>query len=648
MALSILNNIPSLVAQNQLATIQTNLQKTLFRLASGSRITSGADDAAGLGIADGLHANIMALAQSQRNANDGVGQLQVADGALSQVTSLLNRAITLATEAATGTVNNSERLALDAEYTQIKNEIDRIGLNTTFNGTSVFTASATSVFLSDSGSSSSIVVSVGTLTANGLLGAGTSASSATNTLTLTSNLAAGSTVTVGSTTYTFQAGAAGGAGEVQIGGTAAATLQNLAAAVNGNSLNSANASATASASGNAITFTGVASGAGGNGVTATGTLTAAAGGSAGTWSRAGALGGGSDAQAATATLGGIGNLHNGDTLTLGNITYTIVNSISGPTVNNQVQVLIGSDEFNTETNLASAINHTGTEGTDYSTGTVANPDATAGPLWGSGNNVILGFTAIPAGASGDATAIACSVSNAGGSVSPFSGGADGASATDALTLTSNLAAGNSVTIGSTTYTFQTGAASGAGEVQIGGTAAETLQNLASAVNGNGLNSANASTTASASGTTITFTATASGSAGNGVTASGTLTSGGGSTGTWSNGGALAGGSDASGSAPSDLQTPADAQAALAAINQAINQVASTRGTLGATINRLQAASAVMSNQVQNLSSAEDGIRATDIPKTVADMAKYNILQQTSMAALAQANSGQQSVLSLLR
>jgi len=82
MSLSILSNIPSLQAQNQLATTSAGLQKTLFRLSSGSRINSGADDAAGLAIADGLQANISALNQSARNANDGVGALQVADGAL--------------------------------------------------------------------------------------------------------------------------------------------------------------------------------------------------------------------------------------------------------------------------------------------------------------------------------------------------------------------------------------------------------------------------------------------------------------------------------------------------------------------------------------------------------------------------------------
>ena len=91
MSLSILNNVSSLAAQNQLSMTQASLQKTLLQLSSGSRLNTGADDAAGLAIADGLHANITALTQSARNASDGVGSLQVADGALAQVTALLNR-----------------------------------------------------------------------------------------------------------------------------------------------------------------------------------------------------------------------------------------------------------------------------------------------------------------------------------------------------------------------------------------------------------------------------------------------------------------------------------------------------------------------------------------------------------------------------
>ena len=168
--LSILNNIPSLVAQNNLQVTNSNLQSTLLQLSSGSRINSGSDDAAGLAIADGLHANETALNQSAMNANDGVGALQVADGALSQVTTLLNRAVTLATESSTGTVSDSQRTAIQAEFSQIQAEISSIGQSTEFNGTSVFSGTPTSIFLSDGNASANttIAVSVGTLSATSL------------------------------------------------------------------------------------------------------------------------------------------------------------------------------------------------------------------------------------------------------------------------------------------------------------------------------------------------------------------------------------------------------------------------------------------------------------------------------------------------
>jgi flagellin len=176
---SILNNIPALQAENNLNSTQMSLNTTLQQLASGQRINSGADDPAGLAIANGLQANIAALNQSAQNANDGVGALQVADGALSQVTSLLNSAVSIATEASTGTVSSAQRDALNAEYTQIMAEIDRIGSTTTFNGTSVFTASTTSVYLSDGNSASTIGVSVGALSSAGLGLGGTTLAGAT-------------------------------------------------------------------------------------------------------------------------------------------------------------------------------------------------------------------------------------------------------------------------------------------------------------------------------------------------------------------------------------------------------------------------------------------------------------------------------------
>jgi flagellin len=142
MALGVLNNISAIYAQNNLANTQSSLSKTLQQLSSGSRINSGADDAAGLSLANGLQASATALSQSAKNASEGVDFLQVADGALSQVTSLLNRAITLATEASNGTLNTSQQGAANSEYQKILTEINTINNNTEYNGISTFSTSA--------------------------------------------------------------------------------------------------------------------------------------------------------------------------------------------------------------------------------------------------------------------------------------------------------------------------------------------------------------------------------------------------------------------------------------------------------------------------------------------------------------------------
>src|SRR5450432_693484 len=135
MSLTILNNISALTAENSMSNTQMSLQKTLTQLSTGMKINSGADDSAGLSIDNGMQANIAALVQSQQNANNGVGMLQTADGALSQVTTLLNRAVTLATEASTSQVTGSQAQAMQTEYASIASEISQIGTNTNFNGT---------------------------------------------------------------------------------------------------------------------------------------------------------------------------------------------------------------------------------------------------------------------------------------------------------------------------------------------------------------------------------------------------------------------------------------------------------------------------------------------------------------------------------
>jgi flagellin len=157
MSLGVLNNITAIYAENNLNSTQASLQTTLQQLSSGSRINSGADDAAGLSLADGLGANSAALNQSAINAQQGVGLLQVADGALSQVNSLLTRGITLATEASNGTLNTTQDAAANQEYQSILAEINNIGSTTSYNSQQVFTGAAggTEIFTGDSSSTGS-------------------------------------------------------------------------------------------------------------------------------------------------------------------------------------------------------------------------------------------------------------------------------------------------------------------------------------------------------------------------------------------------------------------------------------------------------------------------------------------------------------
>jgi flagellin len=149
MSLGILTNVAATYAENNLNQTQGSLQTVLQQLSSGSRINSGADDAAGLSVADGLKANQAALTQSAQNAQNGIGLLQTADGALSQVTNLLNRAVTLATEASNGGLTTAQSTAADTEFQSIVKEIGNIGSTTNFNSTNVFSATATNFVVSD-------------------------------------------------------------------------------------------------------------------------------------------------------------------------------------------------------------------------------------------------------------------------------------------------------------------------------------------------------------------------------------------------------------------------------------------------------------------------------------------------------------------
>src|ERR1017187_8166655 len=179
MSLGILNNISALYAQNNLNSTQASLQNTLQQLSSGSRINSGADDAAGLAVSDGLHANEAALAQSSQNATSGIGLLQTADGALSQVTNLLDRAVTLATESANGTLTAGQISSANQEYQNILQQIGNIGSTT-----NVYSSNPTNIVVTD-GTSSGLNTYADTVGALSTSSVGTSAGTAIATSTLT-------------------------------------------------------------------------------------------------------------------------------------------------------------------------------------------------------------------------------------------------------------------------------------------------------------------------------------------------------------------------------------------------------------------------------------------------------------------------------
>ncbi|MNG93594.1 A-type flagellin [compost metagenome] len=134
MAMYINTNTSSLNAQRNLMNTNKSLDTSYTRLASGLRINSAKDDAAGLQISNRLTSQVNGLDQGNRNANDGISVAQTAEGAMDEVTSMLQRMRTLAQQSANGSNSKDDRDALQAEYKQLNTEINRIGTDTTFGG----------------------------------------------------------------------------------------------------------------------------------------------------------------------------------------------------------------------------------------------------------------------------------------------------------------------------------------------------------------------------------------------------------------------------------------------------------------------------------------------------------------------------------
>jgi len=133
MGLRINTNVASLNAQRNLSGTRVAQQKTLEQLSSGQRINRAGDDAAGLAISENLKAQIRGLGQAERNAQDGISLVQIAEGGLSEVSNILIRLRELAVQAASDTIGPTERKFLNVEFEQLTAEVDRIANSTEFN-----------------------------------------------------------------------------------------------------------------------------------------------------------------------------------------------------------------------------------------------------------------------------------------------------------------------------------------------------------------------------------------------------------------------------------------------------------------------------------------------------------------------------------
>jgi flagellin len=613
MPIGILNNINSLAAENELTLTSTALSHTLQQLSSGSRINSGADDPAGLSIANGLQANISALTQSVSNANNGVGQLQLADGALAQVTNLLNTAVTLATESATGTVSNGQRTAIQAQYASILAEINRIGNATTYNGQAVF-QSGTAPNLN-----AAVTPATATVNANDVLTVGGTTS-----------------VTAGGATFTYTAATTVGANKNEV--TAANAVTSATVLTTGDVITSTRTAGTTiytSAVGATVgnLLTAINSGVSGNGITITGTDASHAG-YQGTLNAAGKL--------QIVDLNNSGNLGVVETVGAQNGAFTtnaaatstvqdLINAINGnTTVGAKAAIVSGALQITDPLNRADIVATT--------TDTVLGAPVQGAPTTFTTPNSVGTSTPNTSQLVGNTAGLLLTTALTNGAITSFTVGskiftytAGGASTIgtliNAINTPSTDPAGLNAYLNSAGSLVVTDPNNN-GNIAVGSTNTETVLGTYS----------NPTTTASTTTNIFLSDATSIGSSQIAVNIGGLSTA------------AITNGSGGSAVnlATTDLNTQGDAQTALTLINSAISNIASVRGTLGASVNRLTAASNVINSQVQNLTSAENTITAADIPSAVAALTKYSILEQTGISALAQANQQQQLVLKLLQ
>jgi flagellin len=198
---SVVTNLASVNAQSNLFSTNIGLRQALTRVSSGFRINYSGDDAAGLAVANGFRSEVAILNQGIRNANDGLSSLQIKDGALDNISKLMDRLATLATQAASGQTSNTSRTTLNNEFVDVLSEITR---EATVAG---MTASAGfSVFVSNNGTDGVVA---------GTVGAATSAALGISGQTIATQAAAATAVTTVATAITTLGTVQGQVGQLE-------------------------------------------------------------------------------------------------------------------------------------------------------------------------------------------------------------------------------------------------------------------------------------------------------------------------------------------------------------------------------------------------------------------------------------------------
>jgi flagellin len=146
MSLRITHNVEAFNAYRNLNATSTQISKSMARLSSGYRINSASDDAAGLGISEGMRSQIRGMAQAQRNTNDGISMVQTAEGNLDEVHSMLQRVRELAVQYKNGSLDSTAQTAIQNEVNQLASEISRIGTSAQFNGINLLSGASTVSF----------------------------------------------------------------------------------------------------------------------------------------------------------------------------------------------------------------------------------------------------------------------------------------------------------------------------------------------------------------------------------------------------------------------------------------------------------------------------------------------------------------------